>query len=145
MTKFWFVIVLVCLIGCDADQEVSALKSNLNNEKVWVFAQFNVREESDGLESYYYYAKITKNIYDNISQNKLQKGFILLEDVKYWGDNDLIYNYEDGENSGELVFRIEDIFKIDLVKVEPVVGLGVEQFDPPPNKENSENSEKKKL
>ncbi len=116
-------------MGCNAEQEVQALNSNLNNEKVWVFAQFNVREEADGLESYYYYAKITKSLYNEISQNKLQKGFIYLESVKYWGENDLIYDYADGENTGELIFRIEDIAKIDLVKVEPIIGKGIEQFD----------------
>ena len=123
------IILLFSVVGCNAEQEVQALNSNLNNEKVWVFAQFNVREETDGLESYYYYAKISKRLYHEISQNKLQKGFIYLERVKYWGDNDLIYDYADGENSGELIFRIEDIAKIDLVNVEPMIGIGIEQFD----------------
>ncbi len=123
------IILLFSVVGCNAEQEVQALNSNLNNEKVWVFAQFNVREEADGLESYYYYAKITKSLYNEISQNKLQKGFIYLESVKYWGENDLIYDYADGENTGELIFRIEDIAKIDLVKVEPIIGKGIEQFD----------------
>ena len=123
------IILLFSVVGCNAEQEVQALNSNLNNEKVWVFAQFNVREEADGLESYYYYAKITKSLYNEISQNKLQKGFIYLESVKYWGENDLIYDYADGENAGELIFRIEDIAKIDLVKVEPIIGKGIEQFD----------------
>ncbi len=123
------IILLFSVVGCNAEQEVQALNSNLNNEKVWVFAQFNVREEADGLESYYYYAKIAKSFYNEISQNKLQKGFIYLESVKYWGENDLIYDYADGENTGELIFRIEDIAKIDLVKVEPIIGKGIEQFD----------------
>ncbi|MEW6993430.1 hypothetical protein AADZ84_04060 [Colwelliaceae bacterium MEBiC 14330] len=130
MLKYLIIIILLfSVVGCNAEQEVQALNSNLNNEKVWVFAQFNVREEANGLESYYYYAKITKSLYNEISQNKLQKGFIYLESVKYWGENDLIYDYADGENAGELIFRIEDIAKIDLVKVEPIIGKGIEQFD----------------
>jgi hypothetical protein len=123
------IALLFSVVGCNAEQEVKALNSNLNIEKVWVFAQFNVREETDGLESYYYYAKISKSLYHEISQNKLQKGFIYLESVKYWGNNDLIYDYADGENSGELIFRIEDIAKIDLVNIEPIIGKGIEQFD----------------
>jgi len=128
MKALWLVILLA-ISGCDAEQEVTAVNNNLDNEKVWVFAQFNVREEKDDLESYYYYAKISKSLYTQISENKLHQGFILLNDVKYWGKHDVIYNYEDGENSGQLIFRIEDIAKIDLVKVEPVVGKGTEQFE----------------
>jgi len=128
MKALWLVILLA-ISGCDAEQEVTAVNNNLDNEKVWVFAQFNVREEKDDLESYYYYAKISKSLYTQISENKLHQGFILLNDVKYWGKHDVIYNYEDGENSGQLVFRIEDIAKIDLVKVEPIVGKGTEQFE----------------
>jgi len=128
MKALWLVILLI-ISGCDAEQEVTAVNNNLDNEKIWVFAQFNVREEKDDLESYYYYAKISKSLYTQISKNKLHKGFILLNDVKYWGENDVIYSYEDGENSGQLIFRIEDIAKIDVVKVEPIVGKGTEQFE----------------
>jgi hypothetical protein len=137
--KYLLLIIFVfSAAGCDSEQEVQALKSNFDNDKVWVFAQFNVREEKDGLESYYYYAKISKNLYQEISKNTLQKGFIHLKDVKYWGDNNLIHNYEDAENSGELIFRIEDISKLDLIKVAPVIGKGIEQFDLTPKLEDAE-------
>jgi hypothetical protein len=124
-----FIIFLFSATGCGGNQEIEAVQSNINTEKVWVFIQLNVKEENNGLESYYYYAKISKKIYQKISQNTLQNGFIFLENVKYWGDNDLIYDYEDAENTGYLIFRIEDISKIDLIKVEPIVGKGIEQFD----------------
>lgn len=117
------------MMGCDQKQEITALQAHFDEEKVWVFIQFNVREETNGLESYYYYAEISKNIYSQMSQNQLNKGFILLENVKYWSEDDLIYNYADIENTGELLFRIEDIYKVDLINVEPIVGRGTEQFE----------------
>ena len=129
MKYLFLIIILSSIFGCGAEQEARALTANIDDEKIWVFAQFNVKTGTDELKPYYYYAQIAKSTYQGISKNKLEKGFILLENVKYWGDNDLIYNHADGENTGEMVFRIEDITKIAVVKIEPVAGMGVDQFD----------------
>jgi len=131
--------------GCDVQNEVSALEAMSDNEKLWVFTQFNVPEEKGGIESYYYYARISKSTYQGIKQNKLTKGFILLEEVKYWGDDNLIYDYKDIENSGEIIFRIENIAKVELINMAPIAGKGLEQFEDEPtanNKTPSTNREK---
>lgn len=127
--KITLLAIALLLSACSLDEEASALAANGKQPKVWVFAQFNVVEEGDELESYYYYAQISRAIYQQISQNQLNSGFILLENVKYWGSGDVIHDYKDIENSGELVFRIEDIAKLDRVNVEPKVGVGYEQFE----------------
>lgn len=125
------ITLLVSLCGCDLLQEINAIESMRDDEKVWVFMQLNVPEESDGTESYYYYAQVSKKLYDAISYNEIQSGFVLLENVKYWGNDDLIHDYKDFENAGELIFRIENIIKVDPVNVEPMVGVGYEQFEEP--------------
>ena len=121
-------LALLTLLGCDKNSELDAIKNSLSTEKVWVFTQINVREEADGIDSYYYYGKVSKATYQAISENRLTQGFLLLEEVKYWGNDDLINEYRDYENSGQLVFRIQDIQKIDLINVEPIAGKGIEQF-----------------
>jgi hypothetical protein len=131
-------LVLFLLIGCDAKSEVSALSAMGDEEKVWVFAQFNVREDKDGMDSYYYYGMVSKNIYQAIRRNKIHGGFILLERVKYWGDDDLIYEYKDRDFSGEIVFRIEDLVRIRLVRNEPIAGKGSEQFEEKTKKKHKE-------
>ena len=135
-------LVALALVGCDAKNEITALRAMSDSEKVWIFAQFNVKEEKDGLESYYYYGKVSKGLYETISHNTINSGFILLEDAKYWGNNDLIYEYKDKEHSGDVVFRILVIAKISLVNVEPIAGKGIEQFEEKPEKKVSslENS-----
>ncbi|TLU64681.1 hypothetical protein FE810_11400 [Thalassotalea litorea] len=129
---------LLLLSACSLEEEATALSANGQQPKIWVFTQFNVPEEGDEIESYYYYAQVSKAIYQKIGDNQLNSGFILLENVKYWGDGDLIHDYKDIENSGELVFRIEDIAKIDRVNSEPQVGLGYEQFEEPAKKSRVE-------
>ncbi len=111
--------------------EVQALNENGSKRRVWVFAQFNVPEENDKIDSYYYYGKMSYKLYKSISNNKIHQGFIYLDDVKYWGNDDLIHNYADGEHEGDLVFRIEDIRRLKLVKTAPKAGLGSEQFEEP--------------
>lgn len=127
-------LVLTCLIvllqGCNIDSEYRALYAmGDDGERVWAFLHLNVPEEQDGLESYYYFAEISQALYQSVSQNQITEGFILLENVRYWGTDDLIYDYKDVEYSGEIVFRIEDIKRISLVNNEPKIGMGYEQYE----------------
>lgn len=134
--------IILFISGCNLE-EAQAIKDNASTEKVWAFIQFNVPLKDDEMEDYYYYGAISKPLYTSIKNNTLNSGFILMDDVKYWGNDDLIHEYADGENVGEIIFRIEDIRKIELVNTKPVVGKGSEQFEEEkpvdvPNKANSE-------
>ncbi|WP_339066663.1 hypothetical protein [Teredinibacter turnerae] len=51
-----------------------------------------------------------------------------MKHVKYW-DDDIIHEFADAESTGELVFRIEHIVKIERINSEPSAGLGMEQYD----------------
>lgn len=129
---------MLSVLGCNQIDEVSALKSLNDSKRVWVFAQFNVPEEGGEIESYYYYGKISKALYESISNNEIGSGFILMSQVKYWGNDDLIHDYENKETSGELVFRIEHIATVNLINTPPVAGKGYNQFeekDLPPESE----------
>lgn len=123
----WMVAMLQ---GCNIDSEYRALHAmGDDDQRVWAFLQINVQEEEDGVESYYYFAQISQTLYQGISRNQLSEGFLRLENVRYWGNDDLIYDYKDIEYTGEIVFRIEDIQRISLINNEPVVGLGYEQYE----------------
>lgn len=129
MKNLTAMFILMTLFGCNVQSEVNAINSMRDTNKIWVFAQFNVQEENDGLESYYYYAQISKKLYDHISYNEIDAGFILLENVRYWGGDDLIYDYKDIEFSGEIIMRVENIARLSLVNKEPIAGKGAEQFE----------------
>ncbi|OUR98047.1 hypothetical protein A9Q81_12365 [Gammaproteobacteria bacterium 42_54_T18] len=85
--------------------------------------QFNVPEEGGEIGSYYYYGNISKELYEKISSNKIKRGFMLLEKVRYWGDDDLVHEYRDKEYSGDLVFRIENLVRIRGINGDPLLGL----------------------
>ena len=124
------VVALMALIvvGCTLEDDVRSLNSMRDQEKVWVFAQFNVPEENDAIETYYYYGQLSKKLYDAIAHNEINFGFVKLDNVRYWGNDDLIHDYGYGGKSGQLVFRIENVVKLDHVRTEPMVGQGSEQF-----------------
>lgn len=122
------IIIIMFLSGCNLD-EAYAVKDNASHKKVWVFVQFNVPFKGGSVEDYYYYGKVSLPLYERIKTNQINAGFILLDDVKYWGKDDLIYDFADGESEGEIVFRIEDIRKMDLVHKKPIAGKGREQFE----------------
>ena len=114
----------LALSGC-----FSQASPDTSGETVWGFFHINIVHEDDDLESYYYYGQVAKPLLEQIQNNEVNKGFILLKNVKYWGNDNIIHLYEDGENTGDLIFRIEDIVKIKLVKNTPVEGQGYEQFE----------------
>lgn len=125
---FGLILTALAISGCNIDSESTALQANLKQQQIWTFIHFNVPEEDGKSEDYYYYASISKSLYEKISANELESGFLLMEDVKYWGNDDIIHDYRDSENSGELVFRIEDIKRISRLNKEPETGRGSEQF-----------------
>lgn len=116
------------LPGCDLNSEIQAASTIADKDRVWVFAQFNVVEDDNGMDTYYYYGSVSRTLYEAIASNSLQQGFILLKHVKYWDDN-IIYEFADAESTGELVFRIEHIVKIERINSEPIAGLGMEQYN----------------
>ncbi|MCP4161122.1 MAG: hypothetical protein GY760_13700 [Deltaproteobacteria bacterium] len=131
MKKYFLVlIVFIVLTGCNPMEEASALKNNISEKTTWVYMQFNVHENNQ-IETYYYYGRVAKPLYDKIASNKITKGFILLREVKYWGNDNLIHDYKSSKYSGDLTFRIEDIKHIRGINKEPIAGRGSEQFDAP--------------
>ena len=120
---------VLLLAGCGADQELQSIERGNLEPSVWVFAQINVPAEEDELESYYYFARVSRALYDDVSQNKLEQGFALLREVHYWDNDDRIRAYRDEADEGELVFRIEDIRKLTLLRRGPVVGLDSTEFE----------------
>lgn len=124
-------MLTLTLAGCRFDKEILSVQANLKEEQVWTFIQFNIPEENEGMESFYYYGQVSKDLYQLIGNNNLQSGFLRLQNIHYWGNDDLIHAYRDLENSGERVFRIEDIRSIKLVRKAPTPGLGYEQFEAP--------------
>ena len=108
--------------GCDTRSEVQTVKlSPPTPRKVWVFMQINVPEEGNTIEDYYYYARIPQSTYDDIKRNTIARGFLTLEDVRYYGDDKQYHYYRDEDSSGELVFRIEDIKRIELLRKAPLM------------------------
>ena len=121
--KIAVVVLAVLLAGCDLVEELCAVEAEIEGPRVWAFMQFNVPEEGGGIGSYYYYGNISKELYDKINSNKIKRGFMLLEKVRYWGDDDLVHEYRDKEYSGNLVFRVEDLVRIKGINSDPLLGF----------------------
>jgi len=127
-----FAFMFFGLIACDTlEQEVAAAvnASNDEGEKIWVFTQFNVPEEGDKIESYYYFGEVSESLYSKIKNNQVSTGYLELKNVRYWGSDDLIHEYRDAIYDGNLLFRIEHNVRISVLRAAPIVGKGDEQFD----------------
>jgi hypothetical protein len=60
-------------------------------------------------------------MYDKVVNNEVESGFILLKQVRYWGDDDRVHDYKDSEDSGNLIFRIEDLRRVKLINQDPLL------------------------
>ncbi|WP_133406380.1 membrane lipoprotein lipid attachment site-containing protein [Parashewanella tropica] len=126
-------IIALCTLflvtACNFESEVKSIQAASASEKMWAYIEFSVPQTKGKNQPYFYYAEISKQAFQKISNNDTPTGFILLEKVKYWNNDDLIEAYKDKENTGDLAFRIEHIIRINPINFEPVVGQGYEQFE----------------
>ena len=119
------------LSACNPGDEVEAAKEFQDGKKIWIFAQINVPKEDNTIEDYYYFARINESLYKKIKDHRIKQGFIVLDNVRYWTNDDTIESIGDEIYADEMVFRIEDIRKIDLVKNEPRIGFKYGQKEEP--------------
>lgn len=130
----------MALVGCGLSNEVRSLTSGSSGNLIWIWAHVNVPIEKNEIDSYYYFGRVPQNLFNKISENEINSGFILFRDVRYWGKDDLIHAFKDRQNTGDILFRIEDLRKVELVANEPVVGRGNEQYDDPKPASSSASS-----
>ena len=64
--KILILLLATLFTGCDAYNELSSIGANAHMDTVWTFTQFNVTEEGDTIDSYYYYGEISKKLYKKI-------------------------------------------------------------------------------
>ena len=117
MNRIFAVSILICLFlsGCKTETKHQT-EATQPQKHIWVFAQFNVPEENDKIDSYWYYGRMPESLYLEIAANRKQQGFVALTQVHYWGNDDAVHPYEDEEYEGEMLFRIEDLRKVTRVK-----------------------------
>lgn len=126
MRKTAMIIMLLALLnsmsGCKLSDEIESISEFKSSEKIWVFSQINVNRKNNKIEEYFYYGQINKSLYEKIKAQKIKHGFFAMENVRYWANDNKITAFSDDMSSGELLFRIEDIQKIELQKSGPVIG-----------------------
>ncbi len=130
-------LALLFLSACKPGDEIEAAREMQDGKKIWIFAQLNVPEENNEIEDYYYFAQINESLYEKIKTHRIKQGFIVLQNVRYWSKTDEIKSIADEIYSDEMLFRIEDIRKIDLVKNEPRIGFKYGSTAKEPAKDNT--------
>ena len=91
-----------------------------NYAKEWAYVEVQTIYRKDTTNSYVY-GQINKNIIERIKSNSKAKGLFAVENARYVNDDDLLQVYEDKDDSGVLVYRIEHIQSIELFKKDPIL------------------------
>jgi hypothetical protein len=109
----FFIFLQIIFVGC------VQVPHPQNKEEVWVFLTIRY-ETNNGYNFDYYFGTIDKNLYQKISENKVNQGFITLKNVRYWNNDDKIEIDRDDQDVGTRTYRIEDIREIKLKKGDPI-------------------------
>lgn len=100
----------------------------LSAEKVWVYVELKVelvRDTSD----YYYFGQINKSILDKIDKNSSANGLFKLSNIRFWNNDDLLQVYEDDDQPGFRMFKIQDISTLKAYTKDPIFLYENEELD----------------
>jgi hypothetical protein len=122
MKQIYFVFFLPIFLSCN--QRPSEM---LNIKKTWVYVELEIVTRGDTSE-YYYYGQINQRTLDKLALEENYKGFFVLENVRYYNDQDEIEDYQDSSDSGTLFFRTQDITKIEVLKTDPLYDRSYNNF-----------------
>lgn len=113
------IAVILIYLGWKYSESLPGVSHFVEEEKVWVYIEVQtklVRDTSD----YYYYGQINKSIVDKIDNDKDVGGMFKLSNIRYWTNDDLFKLYNDEEDYGYKIFRIQDIQYITFYKKDPI-------------------------
>ena len=118
--KLLILTSLLVLTGFNSEDLFTHIKQSIDEDTIWVYAQINIPEKDDSIETYYYQGRIKQDIYNLIIDGSLKEGFILFRDIRYFDDY-TVKKLENGSNTGDILFRMEHIVKVDLLKGDPLI------------------------
>jgi hypothetical protein len=121
------IIVLATFFSCDFKK--GPLSGFVNKPTVWVFAWFNVNENSED-NYWYYFGEIDSLLYTQIANNLRKNGILTLRNIRYWNEEGKLQMFEDIYSRGVISFKITSIEKMELLKNDPLLLYSEEEIDP---------------
>jgi len=103
-------LVAACNGQNDSGDDYIEEKLRTQTEKVWVYIQINVPYEENQIDSFWYYGQIPLGMYNKMANNSIEEGFFQLRNVHYYSsDEDAVFPYEDDEDTGNIIFKVEHV------------------------------------
>jgi len=109
---FFFATLLFLLI-------FSACSFNRPVKLKWAFVEVE-KITFDDTTNYYYYGQLNQKLVTLIDKNTNPKGFFTLRNIRYIDTQNLLEVYADSIYSGTLVFRIQDIIRLEILQNDPI-------------------------
>lgn len=119
---FLFALIFLCFSCFNSKYDVQTTE-----KKEWVYMEILTTMKKD-TSTNYVYGQVKKSIIDKIRNDESAKGLFFVENLRYFNDDDLFQVYEDKNDKGILVYRIENIQKIEFYKKDPILVYKKEQL-----------------
>lgn len=92
----------------------------ISKDRTWVYVELET-VTFDDTTNYYYFGQMKQDLLESFDKVQELKGLFTLTNVRYYGDNDIVTLYSDERDKGLLIFKIDDIVKIDVLNRDPML------------------------
>lgn len=113
----------VVVNGCNKIDEFAIEKQ----KKVWVYIEM-LKVSLPDTTTFYYYGKVNNGLIEKIDEENLSKGLFLLSEIRFINNNDLLQIFENDEDFGFKIFRVENIQYIAAYKKDPIYFYPVDEL-----------------
>nr|WP_321452740.1 hypothetical protein [uncultured Carboxylicivirga sp.] len=115
-----FIILIVGYIAITFFKSDISKVVHSDKNKIWVqidLVKILPRDTTD----YFYYGQINEDLLEQIEQNKDEGGLFLLKNIRYWDNDDKLRVYDDTDEVGIKMFRVNDISYVNVLKEDPIM------------------------
>jgi hypothetical protein len=92
----------------------------------WVYITIETVVTRD-TTTYFYYGKINDQVINRLNKGN-ETGHFTLKDIRYLNNDDLLEIYEDEFSTGDVIFKVKDIARIQLLKKDPIYYYDIKEL-----------------
>jgi hypothetical protein len=120
-------LIYITIFGIFLSSCVESHSKILNYQKSWIYIELEVKTKED-TNDYHYFGQVNQRFLDNLSYDDNYNRLFTLTNIRYLDDDDVLKLYEDNSDKGTIIFRTQDIVKIEILKIDPLLDKTYKSF-----------------
>ncbi|GGD27006.1 hypothetical protein [Flavobacterium orientale] len=127
LLRIFTIVLTLSLTSCNKptpSEEQPIPETDTYNQWVYITIETVLTRDTT---TYFYYGKINDQVMKRLNKGN-ETGHFTLKDIRYLDNDDLLELYEDEFTTGDLIFRVQDIARIQLLKKDPIYFYDIKEL-----------------